>query len=128
METNQQLQCSGSASVLERDDAALVRAAADGDDLAWSALVQRFAGLVWAATQDYGLGATDAADVSRVTWLRLGQHLRRLPDSGQVGIWLARTACQESRRSLLLSGQVAAHDRLIAGPRAEAFGLGGRCA
>src|SRR5205814_5789972 len=58
----------------------LVLSASAGDQSAWDALVDRFAGLVWSITRSYRLGAADAADVSQTCWLRLVEHLSRLSD------------------------------------------------
>ncbi len=102
VETNEQLQCLGGIEASECDDAALVGAAAGGDEVAWTALVQRFGGLVWAVARAHGLSAADAADVSKVTWLRLGQHLHRLPESVDGQDWLVQTARRESKRTLRL--------------------------
>jgi hypothetical protein len=99
VQANGQLQCLGDIEASECDDAALVRAAAGGDEAAWSALVQRFGDLVWAVARADGLSAADAATVSKVTWLRLGQHLHRLPEPQG---WLVQTAHRESKRTLRL--------------------------
>lgn len=73
-------------------------AAAAGEERAWAALVDRFAGLVAAVARDHGLSPADAADVSQTTWLRLAEHLHRLRDPARVGLWLATTARNESLR------------------------------
>jgi RNA polymerase sigma factor (sigma-70 family) len=78
----------------------LVRTAAVGDDAAWDALVENYAGLVWAVARDHGLDPDAAADVSQTTWLRLAEHLTRLEDPARVGLWLATTARNESLRAL----------------------------
>lgn len=76
----------------------LVRAAAEGDQRAWDALVARYQGLVWAVVRAHGLGGADAADVFQTTWLRLVEHLARLRDPASVGSWLATTARRECWR------------------------------
>lgn len=76
----------------------LVARAASGDPQAWSALVARFADLVWSVARSVGLGAPDAADVSQTTWLRLCEHLGDLHDPSRVGPWLATTARREAVR------------------------------
>ena len=76
----------------------LVRCAAEGDSDAWNQLVERFAGMVWAVTRSYRLNASDAADVSQTTWLRLVQHLDRIEQPERVGAWLAITARHEALR------------------------------
>jgi RNA polymerase sigma factor (sigma-70 family) len=75
-----------------------VRCAAEGDSDAWNQLVERFAGMVWAVARSYRLNASDAADVSQTTWLRLVQHLDRIEQPERVGAWLAITARHEALR------------------------------
>ncbi|MGH8930650.1 MAG: RNA polymerase sigma factor [Egibacteraceae bacterium] len=98
---------SRSAVAVDGGHASLVLAAAAGDQDAWSALVQRFAGLVWDIAHTHGLPTAQATSVARVTWLRLAQRLGRLPHPAHVGEWLAATAHQESVRALRL---VSRHD------------------
>jgi RNA polymerase sigma factor (sigma-70 family) len=77
-----------------------VHAAADGDEAAWGALVDRFNGLVWSVIQGYRMGAADAADVSQTTWLRLAENIHRIREPEHVGSWLATTAGRECLRVL----------------------------
>lgn len=87
----------------------LVQRAALGDQDAWSALVDRFADLIWSVARSVGLGASDAADVSQTTWLRFCEHLGDLHDPSRAGAWLAKTARREAIRvSRLGSRQVVA--------------------
>lgn len=88
--------------------AELVRAAADGDQEAWDAIVDRFAGLVWSIARAHRLSPTDAADVSQTTWLRLVEHLGRLRDPERVGAWLASTARHECLRVIRHAGRFVA--------------------
>lgn len=87
----------------EAEVAGLVRAAADGDAVAWDELVDRFGGLVWSITRAYRLNPADAADVSQTAWLRLVEHLDRLREPGRVGAWLASTTQRECLRVLRLA-------------------------
>ena len=75
-----------------------VAGAAAGDADAWNALVDRYAGLVWAVARGEGLSGADAADVSQTTWLRLAEHLGRIRAPERVGSWLATTARHECWR------------------------------
>jgi RNA polymerase sigma factor (sigma-70 family) len=87
-------------------NAQLVYAAAQGDQQAWDALVERYAGRVWAIARGvYRLGPTDAADVSQTTWLRLVENLNRIRDPESVGAWLAETAKNECLRLLRHAGR-----------------------
>jgi RNA polymerase sigma factor (sigma-70 family) len=87
------------------DLSGLVAAAADGDDQAWGALVQRFSGLVWSISRAHGLGPADAADVSQTAWLRLVEHLTRIREPDRVGAWLAATTRHECIRVLRRAGR-----------------------
>jgi RNA polymerase sigma factor (sigma-70 family) len=87
------------------DVSALVRAAAGGDQQAWSTLVERYSKLVWAIARNHRLGADDAGEVSQTTWLRLAEHIDRLHDPAKVGGWLATTARHESLRLLRTAGR-----------------------
>ncbi|MGH8884572.1 MAG: RNA polymerase sigma factor [Egibacteraceae bacterium] len=83
----------------------LVRAAAQGDEEAWSQLVDRFNGLLWAVTWAHRLRHGDAADVVQVTWTRLVENLERIRDPEHVGAWLATTARRECLRVLDNAGR-----------------------
>ena len=84
---------------------ALVRAAAEGDQVAWGALVERFSGLVWAVARAHRLSKADAADVSQTTWMRLVEHLGDIRQPERVGAWLSATARHECLRVIRKSGR-----------------------
>lgn len=98
----------GDASVVSLS--LLVERARGGDGNAWNAIVDRFAGLVWAVARRHGLGHSDAADVSQTTWLRLVENLDRIRDPERVGGWLATTARHEALRVLRISDRQVATD------------------
>ena len=81
------------------DTAGLVRAAADGDQRSWDALVERFSGLLWGVARAQRLDANDAADVVQTTWLRLVEQLGRINEPERLPSWLATTARRESWRT-----------------------------
>jgi RNA polymerase sigma factor (sigma-70 family) len=83
------------AALTDQELIAALNAAAGGNQSAWNALVNHFAGMVWSVIRAYGLSSASAADVSQVTWLRLAQHLGRLRQPERVGAWLAQTARRE---------------------------------
>jgi len=88
-----------------RDLTRLVEAAAGGDQESWNALVDRFAATVWAVARAHRLSASDAADVSQTTWLRLLENLSRIQHPERLGAWLATTARRESLRVLELASR-----------------------
>lgn len=83
-------------SMSDDDAGRLVRAAANGDQAAWEALVDRYARLVYTVARGFRLDDADAADISQATWLRLVENLDKLRDPGSVGAWLATTARREA--------------------------------
>ena len=83
----------------------MISAARDGDDAAWGAIVDRFAGLVWATARAHRLAPADAADVAQTTWLRLVENLDRIKDPERLGAWLATTARRECLRHIRLKGR-----------------------
>lgn len=80
---------------MEGEVAALVAAAADGDQRAWDALVGRFNGLLWSIAAGYRLQVGEDADAVQNTWLRLVEHLDRIADPEHLGSWLATTVRRE---------------------------------
>jgi RNA polymerase sigma factor (sigma-70 family) len=82
------------------DAASLTRRAAQGDQQAWSELIERHSSLLWAIARRHRLGAADAADVFQTTWLRLVEHIDGLTEPERVGAWLATTARRECLRVL----------------------------
>ncbi len=78
------------------DLAVLLRAADEGDDAAWQALVERFSQLIWSIARGHGLSTADAADVSQTTWVKLAEHLSRIREPERLGAWLGTTARNES--------------------------------
>jgi len=83
----------------------LIRAANGGDQEAWEAIVDRFAGLVWSTARAHRLSPSDAADVVQTTWLRLVENLDRINDPERLGAWLATTARRECLRQIRLHGR-----------------------
>lgn len=125
----------------------LIDAAGEGDEGAWSTLVDRFQGLIWATTRGHRLSYAEASDVTQTTWLRLVENLDRIQDPERLGAWLATTARRECLRHIRLRARElpAADDtvfdmladesleaRLLAGERRDAVrralaGVGERC-
>jgi RNA polymerase sigma factor (sigma-70 family) len=86
-----------------RDDpsvVALVVRAADGDQSAWDAIVERYAPLVYAICTRYRLSRHDIEDVSQTVWLLLVEHLGQLRVSAALPGWLATTTARECLRVL----------------------------
>ena len=103
---------------------ALICAANGGDEAAWGAIVDRFAGLVWATARAHRLPPADAADVAQTTWLRLVENLDRIKDPERLGAWLATTARRECLRHIRLRGRElpTAEDATFEAPSEETAG------
>jgi RNA polymerase sigma factor (sigma-70 family) len=97
-----------------RDDSAvtdLVTRARGGDKLAWAALVDRYAPLIWSICRSRRLDDADAEDVAQTVWLQLVEQLHRLREPAALAGWLATVTRREClhvlrRRSPLASGYV----------------------
>lgn len=76
----------------------LVLAAAKGDQLAWNALVDSHARLVWSVIRSHRLRPADAGDAFQTTWLRLVENLTALRQPERLASWLVTTARRECLR------------------------------
>ncbi|WP_433272000.1 RNA polymerase sigma factor [Actinosynnema sp. CS-041913] len=77
------------------DNAALLAAAARGDQAAWNELVTRYGALLWSIARGFRLSTADCADVVQSTWLRLVENLDRVTEPERLAGWLATTARRE---------------------------------
>ena len=75
-------------------DAELVSAARDGDESAWTRMVERYQPLVTAITRRHRLSAADGADVSQNVWLALVDHLDDLREPRALCGWISTTAAR----------------------------------
>ena len=80
--------------------AILVVRAENGDELAWDALVERYAPLIWSLCRRYRLAADDAADAGQNVWLQLVNQLGKIRDPAALPGWLATTTRRECQRIL----------------------------
>ena len=69
----------------------LVARARNGDELAWDALVERYAPLIWSVCRSYRLARPDAEDVAQGVWLYLVGQLDGIRDPEALPAWLVRT-------------------------------------
>jgi len=79
---------------------ALVGAAVEGYEWAWTELVTRFTGLITSVGRRHGLSAADVNELQQTTWLRLVENIHRIRQPERVGGWLATAARRESLQIL----------------------------
>ena len=77
----------------------LTRAAAGGDEGAWTDLVRRLDGVLHAVANRYRVGA-DVDDVVQTAWLRALDHVDRIDHPGAIAGWLVTTTRREAMRTL----------------------------
>jgi RNA polymerase sigma factor (sigma-70 family) len=92
--------------------AELMAAAADGDEAAWAALVERYAPLVWGVISAYRLSRADSADVNQTVWLRLVENLDRIREPNALPGWLVTTTRNEALRLARLGTRIRPFDPL----------------
>ncbi|GAA3430793.1 RNA polymerase sigma factor [Kutzneria kofuensis] len=80
--------------------AELLRAAEQGDRVAWRELVARHTHTVWAVARAHGLDRSDAGDVVQNTWLSLLENMNGIHDPDRLAAWLATTARRHALRLL----------------------------
>ena len=80
----------------EVSDRLLVDRCRCGDAAAWSALVRRYASLVYTVPRRARLSAAAVDDVFQITWTRLVENLDMLDDPSRVRAWLVTTALRET--------------------------------
>jgi len=80
------------------DTATLVRAAAAGDEKAWSTLVRRLTPSLRAAARGFRLDHADVEDVVQSTWLAAVEHITEVRRPEALPAWLLVTARREALR------------------------------
>ena len=84
-----------------RDDpvvTAQVTRAANGEEQAWDALVERYAPLIWSIRRSHRLADADAGEVGQRIWRQLVDHLDTVRDPAALPGWLATTTSRECAR------------------------------
>jgi RNA polymerase sigma factor (sigma-70 family) len=95
-------------------DAELLAAARDHEEWAWTALVERYDGLVAAITRSYRLGSADGAEVRQMVWMRLLKGMSRIRQTDCIAGWVRRVARNECLRQLQKLGQeIASADQAV---------------
>jgi RNA polymerase sigma factor (sigma-70 family) len=77
-------------------DERLVRACLDGNEQAWSALIEKYKNLIYSVPLKYGASQSDAADVFQSVCLKLFSELPRLRQSEALRGWLLAVTTHET--------------------------------
>lgn len=82
----------------------------DGDESAWNAIVERFAGLVWSVARSFRLSKAATEDVVQTVWLRLAEYSSRIREPDRLASWLATATRHEALRV------IRGHQRMVPFP------------
>jgi RNA polymerase sigma factor (sigma-70 family) len=74
----------------------LLEQAAQGNQLAWDQLFDKYDGLIRSVAGSFRLQAADISEIAQTSWLRLVQKLHTIRDPERLAGWLAVTAKRES--------------------------------
>ncbi len=87
--------CLSASPTADLSTAALVAAACDGEQSAWSEIMVRYGRLVTCVVGSYRMQDADAADAEASTWLHAVESLATLRDPDRLGGWLRTIARRE---------------------------------
>ena len=90
----------GAGPVRDHPVATVVMRATNGGELAWDALVDRYALLIWSLCRRYRLDGADAGDAGQNIRLQLVHQLGEIRDPALLPGWLATTTRWECQRVL----------------------------
>lgn len=79
-------------------DERLVRACLDGDERAWSALIDKYENLIFSIPLKFGASRADAADMLQAVCLELFSELPRLRHSAALRGWLTTVTAHKASR------------------------------
>ncbi len=83
----------------------VVKAAADGEDWAWTELMRRYSGMIRVICRSCRLNNSDTAEVAQITWLKLFENIHRIREPARIGSWLSTTARRECLRVVRTSSR-----------------------
>ena len=77
-------------------DERLVRACLDGNEQAWSALIDKYKNLIYSIPLKYGASPEDAADIFQSVCLELFSELPQAAEDGGLRGWLITVTAHQS--------------------------------
>jgi len=78
-----------------KTDEQLIAACLEGDDSAWSMLIERYKNLVYSVPVKYRMPREDAADIFQAVWVELYTDLKNLRNAGAIRGWLLTVAAHK---------------------------------
>jgi len=105
-------------------DEELVFECLQGNEAAWTALVEKYRNLVYSVPVQYRMSPEDAADIFQAVWTDLFAELPRLRNPGALRSWLATVAghkCFHWKRQEALRSRLADLDSEAVHTQASAF-------
>lgn len=78
-----------------RQDDDLVRECIEGNDAAWSALVEKYRNLIFSIPLKYGLSVDEASEILQEVFLKLLSELPRIREPRTLPAWLIRVTSNE---------------------------------
>ena len=88
----------GSAPDASWSDERLIRACLDGDERAWSALIDKYENLIYSIPLKFGASRADAADMLQAVCLELFSELPKLRQTGALRGWLTTVTAHKASR------------------------------
>lgn len=111
-------------------DEDLIGACLDGEDQAWTALIEKYKNLVYSAPVKYRMSPEDAADVFQSVWLEAYRELGKLRSRGAFRGWLLTVSAnkcyqwtRKTGRANALADDIEAADLPDTRPLAREFQL-----
>jgi RNA polymerase sigma factor (sigma-70 family) len=101
-------------------DEDLIRACLDGEDSAWSALIEKYKNLVYSAPVKYRMSPEDAADIFQSVWLEAYKEMGKLRSPGAFRGWLMTVStnkCFQWTRKAAVRGTPDGEAPEVADPR-----------
>ena len=77
-------------------DERLIRACLNGDESAWTALIQKYKNLIFSIPVKYGAGREDAADIFQAVCVEVFSELPRLRDPAAFRSWLITVTAHQA--------------------------------
>jgi RNA polymerase sigma factor (sigma-70 family) len=114
-----QIEASLRASQSHYNDPVLIQRCLQGDQAAWSQLVEKYSRLVYSIPRRYGLSQEDAEDVFQNVFVIVLRELKKLRQQDRISAWLITITHREALRLMRRQARPASTDVLSQLPTLE---------